>query len=61
MALRTGATRDKIAARLVRRGYAPRIALAAAREAMDTAGREAEDGAWDEAEHVDGGDTPDGF
>jgi regulatory protein len=34
LALRTGATRDKVAAKLLRRGYAPRVALTAAREAM---------------------------
>lgn len=44
-AARSGATVDKVAARLLRRGYRPAVALAAARAALDAAGRPArEDG-----------------
>jgi regulatory protein len=42
-AARSGATVDRVAARLVRRGYRPPVALSAAREAMDSAHRAPDD------------------
>jgi regulatory protein len=47
---RAGATVDKVASRLLRRGYRPAVALSVAREAIDAAGRASSD---DFAEAVD--------
>jgi regulatory protein len=51
-AARPGATIDRVAARLVRRGYRSAVALAAAREALEAAGK-ASDGSGDGAEAGD--------
>lgn len=45
-ARRPGATRERVAARLMRRGYAPRIALSAAREACEGDVSGYDDGLW---------------
>jgi regulatory protein len=46
-ASRPGATVDKVAGRLLRRGYRPGVALGAARAALESAGRQgAEDDGW---------------
>jgi regulatory protein len=60
LAGRPGVTRDKIAGRLVRRGYAPRVALTAAREAMLEADERA-DGSWEEGESDGPADGLDGL
>ncbi|HEY5548091.1 MAG TPA: RecX family transcriptional regulator [Coriobacteriia bacterium] len=49
-ARRVGATRDRVAARLMRKGYAPRIALSAAREACEAIADGPDDGGWDTAD-----------
>jgi len=51
-AARPGATIDRVAARLVRRGYRSAVALAAAREALEAEGK-ASDGSGDGAEAGD--------
>jgi len=48
-ARRSGATVDKVAARLLRRGYSPRIALAAARDAIESAPAADSDDSWPDA------------
>ena len=53
LAVKTGATRDKIASRLLRRGYAPRVALTAAREAMSAVESAVDEESWE-------GSGPDG-
>jgi regulatory protein len=51
---RAGASVDKVAGFLLRRGYRPAVALAAARDALESAGHERMDGdddAWGAADH----------
>jgi regulatory protein len=57
-AARPGATRDKVASRLLRRGYRPAVALAAARIELDDALTRESDDSGDSAEHVYPGGDP---
>lgn len=61
LAVRSGATRDKIAGRLLRRGYAPRVALSAAREAMQEVESEANEQPWDDKHGLSADDGLDGL
>ena len=61
LALKTGATRDKIASRLLRRGYAPRVALSAAREAMSAVESAVDEDAWDGSDPAGAQDGLDGL
>ena len=58
---RTGATRDKVASRLLRRGYAPRVALTAARDAMDEFESAGDDEEWEDPEGERAPDELDGI
>lgn len=59
-AARTGATRDKVAARLARRGYSASIALSAARDAIESAAHDGNEEVWPapDTDSEDGLDSP---
>ncbi len=61
LALKTGATRDKITSRLLRRGYAPRVALSAAREAMSAVESAVDEDPWDGSDPAGAQDGLDGL
>ena len=61
LAARSGATRDKVAGRLARRGYAPRVALEAARGAFDDLETAVSEDLWDDAKPTDAQDGLDGL
>jgi SOS response regulatory protein OraA/RecX len=61
LAARPGATRDKVAARLARRGYSPRVALSAARDATSEIDSACEAGEWNDSGPDDEEDGRDGL
>ena len=61
IAARPGATRDRVAARLARRGYSTRIALAAAREAMAELESAPDDEQWGDPGAMDATNGSDGL